>query len=806
MVKLRSSNRILGTATVFLSSLVGSAAWGAVTSTLDTTASDSGKLQEIVVTAQRRSESLQETPVAVSVISGDQLAAKHVTDISNLGAVTPSVAFETANNAQAVSNIQIRGIGTVGNNRAFEGSVGVFVDGVYLSRAGQLLSTFLDYDNLQILKGPQGTLFGKNTTAGALLLTSTKPQFTDYDGSYEVTGGNYGNVLARVASNIPVSDKLALRVAALISNSEGYVKNPNTGNYYNSHRPRAAKVQVLYEPTSDLSFRLIGDISIEHDNCCYGTVVLVPGPAQPLINALTLANGLKLPSANPKDYQSVLNQDTNQQIHDRGVVLLSDWNVSPGAALHSTTAYRFWSASQRGGDFDFSGADVLNGNEAFETRQFSQEFTFDAKTGETSLFKSADYLLGVYLAHETLLGTRDLFWGQEAQTFWNLALAPRGIPPGVAHAAPGLWGSELYPADDKSYAAFAHVNLKFTDKFGALAGIRYSKEIKHGAFQNPFFDNTAPPPTLPVFTLIGVQPGPQYTATHSDSAISGTAGLQYDFAPGKMGYLTYSRGFKAGGVNLDNNAGGQVANNPAYAFLGPILQFVPQAPLDPTYRPEKVDGVEAGFKADYLDDRARSNLALFYDKITDLQVAQFLGLQFTVVNAPSAKVYGAEIENTFRVTQEITLNAAATWVPKAQIGQSALLDQQAAIYKAVGGPGITLSDTRFAFAPKWAASLGASLFHPLNGRVALTGDLSEQFKTRINIDTADGTQQSSVALLNASLGIASVGRGWSVNAWCMNCADQRYYTLSFPVPLQTGTEGAYVGVPRTFGMSLRGHF
>ncbi len=213
MVKLRSSNRILGTATVFLSSLVGSAAWGAVTSTLDTIASDSGKLEEIVVTAQRRSESLQETPVAVSVISGDQLAAKHVTDISNLGAVTPSVAFETANNAQAVSNIQIRGIGTVGNNRAFEGSVGVFVDGVYLSRAGQLLSTFLDYDNLQILKGPQGTLFGKNTTAGALLLTSTKPQFTDYDGSYEVTGGNYGNVLARVASNIPVSDKLALRVA-----------------------------------------------------------------------------------------------------------------------------------------------------------------------------------------------------------------------------------------------------------------------------------------------------------------------------------------------------------------------------------------------------------------------------------------------------------------------------------------------------------------------------------------------------------------------------------------------------------------
>jgi iron complex outermembrane receptor protein len=770
------------------------------------TAGQGPALTEIIVTAQRRSESLQETPVAVSVISGDELAARHINDISNLGAVTPSVGFQAGTNAQAVSNIEIRGLGSAGSNRAFEGDVGIFVDGVYLSRAGQLLSNFLDYDNLQILKGPQGTLFGKNTTAGALMLTSTKPQFTDYDGSYEVTVGNDGNVLARVASNIPISDKVAVRVAALISNNDGYVKNPNTDDYYNSHRPRAFKVQLLYEPTADLSFRLISDISIEHDNCCYGTVVVVPGPAQPLINALTLANGLQLPSTNPKDYRAVLNQDTDQQIGDRGAVLLSDWDISSSAALHSTTAYRVWSESQLGGDFDFSGADLLNGNESFKTHQFSQEFTFDGKAGETSLFKSANYLLGVYLAHEVLLGTRELFWGQQAQTYWNLALAPLGIPPGIAEASPGLWSSELYPADDKSYAGFAHVNLKFTDRFGALAGIRYSKEIKHGAFENPFFDHSAVSPALPVLTLLGVQPGPAYNAEHSDIAISGTAGFQYDFAPGKMGYLTYSRGFKAGGINLDNNAAGLVANNPAYAALGAALHFVPAAPLDPTYQPEKINGVEAGFKADYLDGRARSNLALFYDKITGLQVGQFQGLQFLVVNAPSGKDYGAEIENTFRVTQDVTLNAAATWLPVAKIGASALLDQQAAITKAAGGRGITLSDARFSQAPVWAANLGASLFHPLNDRIALTGNLSEQFKSRINIDVADGYGQSSVALLNASLGIESVERSWSVNAWCMNCADQRYNTVLFPVPLQTGTEGAYVGSPRTFGLSLRGHF
>src|SRR6267154_139189 len=138
-------------------------------------------------------------PVATTAITGDALAAQHIDNVSNISAVTPSVGFQSTNNAQASANLTIRGIGTVGNNRAFEGSVGVFVDGVYLSRAGQLLSNFLDFDSLQVLRGPQGTLFGKNTTAGALLLTSVKPQPDRHDGSYELTVGDYGTLLARAA-------------------------------------------------------------------------------------------------------------------------------------------------------------------------------------------------------------------------------------------------------------------------------------------------------------------------------------------------------------------------------------------------------------------------------------------------------------------------------------------------------------------------------------------------------------------------------------------------------------------------------
>jgi iron complex outermembrane receptor protein len=764
---------------MFLSALVAQAARGQSTDSPAAPASDSGKVAEIIVTAQRRSESLQNTPVAVTAITGDALAAQHIDNLSNISAVTPSVNFQSTNNAQASANLEIRGIGTVGSNRAFEGSVGVFVDGVYLSRAGQLLSNFLDFASLQVLRGPQGTLFGKNTTAGALLISSVSPEFDRYDGSYEVTVGNYGAVLARVASNVPVSNTIALRFAALISNVDGYIENPNGGDRYNDHRPRAFKAQVLFEPNSALTFRLIGDISIEHENCCYGSVIVIPGPVQPLINALTAANGLKLASANPFDYQAVLNLNTDQHIDDRGAVLLSDWEISPETSLHAVTAYRVWSESQLGADFDFSGADILRGNETFRSRQFSQEFDLHGRIWEIPLFKSVDYLAGLYFAHEALMATRDLFWGQQAQTYWNALFAP--FPPGTVEAAPGQWSAERYPGDDKSYAAFTHFTFNVTNKIGALMGLRFTKEIKHGAFENPYFD----PARNEVFRVLGIQPGPQFNATHSDSAVSGTGGLQYVFDTGKMAYITYSRGFKAGGINLDNNAAGLVANNPG---------IVPGAtPLNPTYRPEKIDGVEAGFKADYLDDKARSNLAVFYDKISDLQVAQFLGLQFAVLNAPSAKVYGAEIENSYRVTRNITLTAAATALPEARIAESHVL-----------GP--PLSDRRFAQAPRWAGSLGANARRSLNQSVAVTARAALQYTGRVYTDTSSNYQIDSVTLLNAGLGIESVNRNWSVEAWCLNCADRRYYIFTFPVPLQTGTQGAYVGAPRTFGLTLWVHF
>jgi outer membrane receptor protein involved in Fe transport len=176
---------------------------------------DPAQVEEVVVTAQRRQQNLQDVPVSVTAAGAAALAAAHVDDVSNIKALSPGVRFTTNYNPAVTSNILVRGVGTVGNSRTFEGAVGVFVDGVYRTRAGQALESFLDVDSLQILSGPQGTLFGKNTSAGAVLMTSASPSITSVRGTYEASYGNYNTGLVKGAVNLPISDKAAFRIAGL---------------------------------------------------------------------------------------------------------------------------------------------------------------------------------------------------------------------------------------------------------------------------------------------------------------------------------------------------------------------------------------------------------------------------------------------------------------------------------------------------------------------------------------------------------------------------------------------------------------
>jgi iron complex outermembrane receptor protein len=731
--------------------------------------------EEIIVTAQRRQQNLQEVPVAVTAVTAEALEAARVQSIVNVQSISPSISFDTSNNAANSANIRIRGIGTVGNSRAFEGAVGVFIDGVYRTRSGQALQNWLDVDGLQVLRGPQGTLFGKNTSAGALLIASTRPSLGTLDSDFELTYGNYDTLLARGVVNVPLGEHAAARVAALWSEADGFIENPNTGDSYNERRPRAAKVQLLLEPSDSLTLRLIADYSEEQSNCCYGQVDDVDGPLQPFIDTLIRARGLSPPSADFDDYEQVLSNDTRQDLTDEGVVLQADWELGDGNSVHSVTAYRSWKIEQQGMDADFTGANVLTINEGFRTDFLSQELTYNGRLA------AADYVVGAYFADEDIDATHQLLWGNQAQAYFDVLFAAQaGLPPGTSAAPEGLWSDAVLPASSRSYAAFTHWSIELTEPMKLIAGARYSREDKTGAFRRLFF---TPLPNA-AFRLLNVQPGPEFSAKQEDEAVTGTLGLQYQFTPDVMGYVSYSRGFKAGGVNIDNTAAGTRLNNPA--------ERPGAVPLDPTYKPEYIDGYELGLKTEYANGRARSNFAAFYDEMKDLQVAQFLGTQFTIVNAPEATVYGLEMENTLRLTDALTLGADATWLATAEFGESASI--------------LNLSGRDFALAPELAANVSLSLEQPLSDRLALIGRVAATHTGEQYTNTSNDLLRDAQTELNLSLGLKAPDNSWSFTAWCQNCSDERYVTQHFNSPLQGADANGYVSAPLTYGVTLRVSF
>lgn len=735
----------------------------------------SGGLEDIVVTAQRRAENIQDVPIAITAADADTLATARVENVANIQAISPSISFRATNIATSSANVIIRGLGTTGNSRSFEGSVGVFIDGVYRSRAASALQNFLDIDNLQVLRGPQGTLFGKNTTAGALLLTSTKPSLDRTEGLVDLSYANYQTVLARAAVSVPLSDTLSFRIAGLAGKRDGFYKDATTGRSLNNDASQAVKGQLLFEPSADLTIRLIGDYAHSSGDCCYATSDYINGPTQPLIDALTLANGRRVPSRRLEDFQASLSARSLQSIEDYGGTALVNIGVGNGE-IRSVTALRRFTLQQTDADADFSGADVLSLDEGFRSKFFSQELTYNGKIEALN----ADLVVGGFFSDERLNMDRNLYWGTQAQTYWDAVLAGAGIPPGTVSATNGRIAIEFMNGRSKSYAGFAHLDARLSDQFSVIGGIRYSVEEKQGAFRYGFYD---PRPNA-VFRVLGVSPGPAYDRSTTDKAFSGTVGLQYRPVDDVMLYATYNRGFKAGGVNIDSNGGGLVANNPA--------ERPGAVPANPVYRPETVNAYEIGGKFEYLDRRARTNISFFYYDISDVQVAQFVGLRFTVLNARSATDYGVEIENLFQLTPALTLGLDGTWLPHAQYGTDPTIDA-------------VLSNSRFRFAPKFQGNATLNLDQPLTDEVNLTARVQYQYSGSQLINTASLAERGAVHLLNANLGL-KLRSGLTVEAFGQNLTNEIYPTQAFNTPIQTGDQNAYLAPPRTYGLRVRASF
>jgi len=732
-------------------------------------------LDEVVVTAQRRSERLQDVPIAITAANAETLAQARVENISNIGAISPSIQFRASNNASSSANVVIRGLGTTGNSRSFEGGVGIFIDGVYRTRAASALQNFLDIDSVQVLRGPQGTLFGKNTSAGAVLIDSTRPNLTRGAARYEASSGNDDVLNFKAALNVPITEGVsAIRLAVLYGRGAGYVDDVNTGEDVGGLQSKAVKAQFLLDPGGRYSLQLIGDYSISDGNCCYGTIDYINGPTQPVVDALTVAAGRRVPSRTLSDRQTGLSQPTRQEIEDYGITGILKFN-GLGGDFKSTTALREFSLSQKDSDGDFAPADIFNFDEAFNSRFVSQELTY-SRTLEAI---DANLILGGFASHETLEMSRSIGWGRQGQAYVNALLSP--LPAGTAAAPAGVFGIEGMGGRSHSAAVFAHLDTRLNSKFNLIVGARYSREEKDGQFAYDFFTS------LPnaAFRLLRVAPGPSYDETTVNKAFSGTLGLQFKPTDNAMLYLTYNRGFKAGGVNMDANAAGTNLNNPA--------EGAGRTPLSAIYQPETINALEAGGKFEYFGRRARTNVAAFYNDISDLQVAQFIGLRFTVLNAASAETYGAEIENLFELASGVSLGVDATWVPHADYGVDPAL-------------GVALSGQRFRYASKLTGNVSLNLDVPVAEDLSLIGRAQYQYSGEQFINTASDVKRGDVGTVNLNIGLRFDRLGIQAEAWMLNAGDETYPTLAFNTPLQTGDQNAYLAPPRTFGVTVRATF
>ncbi len=544
-------------------------------------------VQEIVVTAQKRTENLQDVPLTVNVAGAQLLQDANVRDIKDLQVLVPGLTVVSAQN-ELVTQARIRGVGTVGSNVGLESSVGIQVDGVYRPRNGVSFGDIGELSQVEVLKGPQGTLFGKNTDAGLINIVTAGPSYR-YGANAEFTAGNYGEVGGSAAITGPIiADKLAGSLFFAQRSRDGFYdvstgagpRQQTTDQDENFYTIRG---QLAADPAPGLHARLIADYTRRDENCCAG-VQYIDGPLTPLLNGLGVPGGGVLSPADPFSRHSFANRSTEQNVRDRGVSLQVDYAVPglDGAKVTSITAYRDYTFTN-GEDSDFTAADLLyrpdNGESGTSFRQFSQELRLGGVYGPL------DYDVGGFYANELLNSRVSELFGQDFPGYLGYLISG-GVPALQALLQPlanfdsnGLGQHDNYDQKDRTFSFFTQETYHVTQKLELTGGVRFTQDHKDlqasyantdggdsclaslGLFGAVGGGQTAPGQGLAplVSTLCNPLFNPLFDGvanrqSRTENEVTGTAKAGYHFTPDYFGYASYSRGYKAGGYNLDRIA------------------------------------------------------------------------------------------------------------------------------------------------------------------------------------------------------------------------------------------------------------
>ncbi len=805
---------------------------------------DSRQIDTIVVTAQKREQSLQDVPIVVTTISEQLLQDTGVEDIKDLTLLTPGL-IVTSTTSETVTTARIRGIGTVGDNPGLESSVGVVIDGVYRPRNGVSFGDLGELERIEVLKGPQGTLFGKNTSAGVINVVSKRPSF-DFGSQVEVTAGDYGDLGGSASITGPIAgDTVAGRLYVAARERDGFLDvetgaGPRTADEDFDRSYYTVRGQLLIEPSSAFDVRIVADYTERDENCCLGTQIsLSPNPA-----VLQVLNAIQPGSfANPADpfaRRAYANRSTQQEIEDMGASVELNWDLNAlgGATFTSVTAWRNWE-SINGQDSDFTTADILyrapDGSYANEFTQFSEELRL---AGETDRFS---WLVGAFYADEDLDSANALTYGNQFGSYFG-GLLGGNLPASILAAYPaGIGQADRFEQNSQSWALFTNNSVRFTDALELTVGLRYTDESKdldsqyvngnNGAGCAALRTNLATVSGL-LGTLYGALPPEQRAvaiqsalrsiygigcATYADPVFnnlttvqtidenewSGTAKLAYRFTDDVMSYISFARGYKASGFNLDRErTNNNVSNNPLDPS-GPI-----GADIDTVFEKEMVDSYELGIKTEWLDDTLLLNSAVFYQDYENFQLNTFTGISFVVTSLPQVVSQGVDLDFLWNTPlEQLSLQGGVTYA-ETEIEE---FGSAIAFFRS------ERENDRLSFAPKWSGSLAATYEQPVGNTLVFRGNVgakyTSEYNTGSNLDPRK--KQDAMTLVNARLGLGADNESWMVELWAQNLTDEEYYQVAFDatlqgssadLPLPTSTVNAFLGAPRTYGVTARFKF
>ena len=753
---------------------------------IDITFTPARLTEGVVVTARRVEEEVQEVPIPVSVLSGELVASAGAFNVNRVKELIPTVQFYSSNPRN--SAVTIRGIGSPFGltNDGIEPGVGLYIDGVFYARPAAATLDFLDVAQVEVLRGPQGTLFGKNTTAGAINVTSKRPNFTP-EANVEAAYGSYDFVQTKASVSGPLGDKVAARVSFSGTGRQGFVYNTATRTDTNTLNNLGFRGQVMVVPSKTVVINASVDHTRQRSEG-YAQVVagVVPTlrPANRQYAQIAADLGYTPPSFNAFD--RLTDTDTSWQSNQDlgGGSVTIDWTVGPGRVT-SATAFRYWQWDPSN-DRDFIGLPVTSISAApSKQHQWTQEVRY---AGAVS--SRLNLVTGIF-AFSQALDSDPSFKQEQGSAAARFLLAPT-----AAAATPGLldgYGFDQFlQFRNVSAAAFGQLEWLVTDRLRVLPGLRFNYDQKDVDFNQTVYGGLQTTDPVLVALKLSVLAPQAYTANVDDTNTSGQLTVAYKVSPSVNAYGTYSTGFKSVGLNLNGV--------PTDAFGNPVLSAA-------TVKPEDVRHVEFGVKTE-LRPGVTANFTVFNTGIKDYQTqvvnAQVGVLRGYLANAEKVRVRGAEFDGNARINQRLSFYGALAYTDGIYVS---FPDAPPPLEDTGGPPVKDISGSVLPGISKWALTFGGEYNKPgtvFGQRGEFFGAADTSYRSEFSSSPSASRYLivDGYGLINARAGFRW-SEGWSVFLWSRNLLDQSYFEF---LTAQPGNSGLYVGLPgdpRTVGLTVR---